>query len=826
MAYSDKDNRYGNYYSDYSLMGKEETVNLTYLVQLLLKKWWVFAISVPIFVGIGIFIIISTPKTFKTGAEIMIENTGLPTLGRGQNFSDGIPFFSFTDNLVDEIAYLKSFNLVNKVMETLDFEVKYFEKEAFIDVEHYDDGSFPFEVSLDFSHDQMAAVQFFVEIKSENSYRIYIKPTKKFTKYTKGLTVEEDIAAYTQLEEAFEFDQEANFGQTVEADYFKFILDFNSKGKVKPGATYGFSYIPNTAWASYFQANVGVSKIKDGSVVTLGLKGPVPSKDVDYLNALGQTYIDSRLEQKNAFADGTINFIVSQLDAAQGKVDSSKKVYFDAAKNAPVVIGDGNAATARLQQAYDARSEIQKHVQYVESNLAAIEGGRDLNFIDPLTIGLNAPNIFTTITKLNDLKQELVATMATKGELERKILQQQIDENEKSLKGMLQDLLSAKKLDLRSENSTISRLQRDLRAAPGTEYELNTAAKALEMNQSLYDYLQQQLAAAQISKAGTKADAYFLDKARLESTSPISPKPMIIMAAAFAMALVLPAALIIVLSFFNNKIRDEEHLKSLTDIPLLASIVHEDEPESIKSPDFVLSPLAEAFRYLNINVDYVLNPQKDEKVVGVTSIVKGEGKTFNSVHLGAIMAMSGKRTVIIGADIRRPQLYNRLGLKNDIGLTNYLLRRSELDEIIQETSIQNLYAITSGDRPPNLIELLNSPALPALVEELKANFDYVIIDTPPVGLVSDYLILAPLMDINLIVTRERYSKIDFIKEVNNMRATEQINRLYFVLNDVKANKGGYGRGKYGSRYEYGYTESKKGKKKSKSKSKKNKTTVS
>ncbi|MCI4671326.1 MAG: polysaccharide biosynthesis tyrosine autokinase [Bacteroidia bacterium] len=827
MAYSDKDSRYGNYYSDYSIMGKEETVNLGHIIQLLLKRWYVFLISVPIFVGLGIFILMSTPKTYKTGAELMIENNGIKTLGRGQNFSDGIPFFTLTDNLVDEIAYLKSFTLVNQVVERLDFEIMYFEKETFLNKEHYKNSSFPFEVVLDEAHPQMASIEFFVEIQSESNFKIYIKPVKEFTKYTKGVTIEEDIAAWTELGESFEFEQEAGFGQAIETENFKFTLNYNSGAQAKPGAVYGFAYIPNTFWASYYQGNVGVSKIKDGSVVTLGLKGPVPEKDIDYLNELGQTYIDSRLEQKNAFADGTIEFIVNQLNAAKGKVDSSKLDYMKAVNNAPVVVGDGSEAVSlRLQQGYDRRAEIQKHIRYIEGNLNNINNGGESNYIDPLTAGLNAPNIFTTITNLNELKQELVEAKLKGGKIEQQITQDKIAENERSLKGMLEALLTTKKMDLRSEQATISRLERQIRSSPGATYELNTAAKALEMNQSLYDYLQQQLATAQISKAGTKADAYFLDKARMKSTSPVSPQPTVILAAAFALALILPAAVIILMSFFNTSIRDEEHLKSLTDIPILASIVHEAEPESIKSPDFVLSPLAEAFRYLNINVDYVLNAQNDEKVIGVTSIVKGEGKTFNSVHLGAVMAMSGKRTIIIGADIRRPQLYARLGLKNEIGLTNYLLRRSDLDDIIQETNIQNLYAITSGDRPPNLIELLNSPTLPALVDELKANFDYVIIDTPPVGLVSDYLILAPLMDINLIVTRERYSKIDFIKEVNNMRATEKINRLYFVLNDVKANRGGYAKGKYGARYEYGYGESKKGKKKSKSKSKKNKTTIS
>jgi len=825
VAYNNQDSNYGSYYADYSLMGKEETINIAQLLRLLLKRWYVFVIAVPIFVGLGVLYLMKTPKTYKTGASLMIEQGG-PSLGRGQTFSEGISFIPLTDNIVDEIAYLRSYSLINQVVERLNFEVKYFEKSGLKEIEHFEDPTFPFTVNIDYSHPQMSNVQYFVEILNESQYSISIEGTESFPLFTKGITPEENEIATIQLGETFEFEETGTFGQALENQYFRFTLEKVERGKIKDGSDYGFTFIPNPFWASYYQSAVEVSKVPEGRVVLINAEGPVPAKDIKYLNALGQTYIDTRLAQKNAFADGTIDFITTQLNSVKGQVDSTREEFIKTTREQATAVlgGTGSSMSARLQEAERNKTEILKHINYLETNLEAVKGGGELVYLDPMTIGLNAPNIFQTIGKLSDLKQELIELKVTGGDLEKKVKESQIEETQKSLRGMLAGLLSSKQLELRSVNRTIGKLQSEIKSAPGAQSAISTAQRTLELNESLLDYLRQSLAAAQISKAGTKPDSYFLDKARMKSSGPVSPKPFVILAAAFTLGMALPAAIIILLSFFNDKIRDEEHLKSLTDIPVLASIVHEEEPDSIQSPDFILSPLAEAFRYLNINVDYVLNPQNNEKVVGVTSIVKGEGKTFNSVHLGAVMAMSGKRTIIVGADIRRPQLYHRLGLDNEVGLTNYLLGRTALDEVVKETKIQNLYAITSGNRPPNLVELLNSPSLPNLVEELKANFDYVIIDTPPVGLVSDYLILAPLMDINLIVTRERYSKIDFIKEVNNMRVTEKLSRLYFVLNDVRANKAGYGKGKYGSRYEYGYGESKKNKKKSKSK--KNKISVS
>ncbi|MEO0895735.1 MAG: polysaccharide biosynthesis tyrosine autokinase [Bacteroidota bacterium] len=808
MANYKPDIGYGYNYSDYSLTNKEETINIMMFVKMLLKKWWVFAITLPIFLGIGVYIVMSTLKTYESRASIMVTNGNMVQASSLNNDRGGaIPMITMAKNMPDEIAYLRSFNLLNKVMERLDFEVVYKQQEGFKIKDKYKDTKYPYTVEMDESHVQLATTLFYIDILSDQKYKVYTGELEAYSTYKKGAIPEEDMI--TTIKQPYSFEQEGQFGVPLETDKFRFTLFLNKQGKIEEGDTYMFSYVPNSAWAKYYMNTVQIAKIPDGNVLTFDVEGPTPVRDIDYLNALGDTYIESRLAQKNAFADGTIEFIESTLASVQQKADDAKKNAIDISSNT-TGLSPENASQLNtlLNMEYTKRDELRLHVNYLEQNLKAIDSGLELSTLDPMSIKLNAPAVFNSILNLKELQQTLVETRLTGVTLETEIAQDKVDAAKRSLKGELEALLSVKKLEQKNNRNAIGRLSSQLKKIPGVTINQTLAGNQLEMNQSLVDFLNQELASAKISKSGTKPDAYFLDRASLKSPVPVSPKTGIILISAAALGLILPAAIIILLSLFDTNLRDEEHLKSITDIPVLSSILHTEEQESLLDPDFVMTPLAESFRYLNVNVDYLLNPNEDEKVIGVTSFVKGEGKTFTSTHLGVTMALSGKRTLMIGADIRRPQLYKRLGLDNSVGLTNFLMGRAGLEEIIKTTTTPNLYVITSGHKAANLTELLNSPMLPSLVDELKANFDYVIIDTPPVGLVSDYLLLAHTMDITLLVCRERYSKIDFVKQITEMRNNDKLSKIYYVLNDSRRKFAGYAKGKYGSKYEYGNEESK------------------
>jgi capsular exopolysaccharide synthesis family protein len=244
------------------------------------------------------------------------------------------------------------------------------------------------------------------------------------------------------------------------------------------------------------------------------------------------------------------------------------------------------------------------------------------------------------------------------------------------------------------------------------------------------------------------------------------------------------------------------------DVPVLASIASADTSAGadLINYDNLTSPLAESLRYLKVNLQFVAS-DRNRKVIGVTSTIQGEGKTFCALNLASIIAVSGSKTLVIGADIRKPKLFKRSQINNEVGLSSYLINQASLEEIIQHSDLEHLDVIPSGPVPPNPGELLELPKLKELFDKLRDRYEYIIVDTPPVGLVSDYLILAKYTDLSLYVVRRNYSKVDFIGEINSLKSQHKLANLYVIFNDdnLSAKKYGQYSGVYRTKYGYGYS---------------------
>ena len=219
----------------------------------------------------------------------------------------------------------------------------------------------------------------------------------------------------------------------------------------------------------------------------------------------------------------------------------------------------------------------------------------------------------------------------------------------------------------------------------------------------------------------------------------------------------MPITFISLRDFFSDTIYNKSDLKNATEIPVLGLVGHSDKPTSMVVQKATKSIIAESFRALRTNIQY-LAANKERKIITITSSVGAEGKTFTAINLATIFALSGKKTILIGGDLRKPKLHEDFKLNDKKGLSSYLISKSTLSEIIEKTEVENLNVIGSGPTPPNPAELLDSIKMRELVFELNKKFDYVIIDTPPIGLVTDGVILMQHADVNLYVIRHGYSK--------------------------------------------------------------------
>jgi capsular exopolysaccharide synthesis family protein len=245
-------------------------------------------------------------------------------------------------------------------------------------------------------------------------------------------------------------------------------------------------------------------------------------------------------------------------------------------------------------------------------------------------------------------------------------------------------------------------------------------------------------------------------------------------------------------------------LERKTGLPVLATISHYEKKNSLAVYDSPRSPLAESFRGLRTNLQYFAT-DKAHKVIMLTSTISGEGKTFMGTNLATVLAMAGKRTVLLGFDLRKTSLHETFELTNNTGISSYLIGKDKLQDIVYKTAIPDLYVAPSGPLPPNPAELIETDRMDTLMTELKNDFDYVIIDTPPIAIVTDAMLLSRYADVNLLIVRQGFSRkgvYDFIQE---LKAGGKLKNPALVVNDARAK--GYGKyymQKYGYGYGYGY----------------------
>ena len=253
---------------------------------------------------------------------------------------------------------------------------------------------------------------------------------------------------------------------------------------------------------------------------------------------------------------------------------------------------------------------------------------------------------------------------------------------------------------------------------------------------------------------------------------------------------------VILTNIFNDKIFDYKDLEKSTDLPIIGSILHNEKNTNLVAIKNPKSSISEAFRSIRTNIQYLAS-DKDKKIICLTSSISGEGKTFCSMNLASIFALTGNKTILIGADMRKPKIFDDFNLKNEEGLSTLLIKNAKLKDVIQPTAIDDLDVILSGPTPPNPSELLEKNEMIELIQNLQKDYKFIIMDTPPVGLVTDGLILMKHSDVNLFIVRQAYTTKKMINKIDDLFNEKNIKNLNLIINDVNFNSRNYG-------YDYGY----------------------
>ena len=607
------------------------------------------------------------------------------------------------------------------------------------------------------------------------------------------------------------------FGEEIVTNDLNLLIEktpsfSNSNGEGK----YYFTINSTPALIRYFQNNVKVEPLNfNAKTIRISISDHNKYKAQAFVQAIDTLYLAYTKEAKNKAIEQKISFLNTQLEQTNQRLEEFEDYFedFTITNRTTSLENDLGEAIANLEIL---------DTQYVSLKTALTNFELVSDQIDsdqPLVIGAFTtsamPSVLgTALKEYNDLKTERQRKLTSYNE--NTFVIQQMDQQLESSKGNLVQLFEEYEKVLRGQIVAVDNRRKALEnsfvqlPSMGTEFRKNR--RFYNLYDETYLQLVRSKSELEIARAGTVTNFVILSPASNPST-PISPKKLLIYGIGAISGLLLSVVFVLVRYLLHNKINSVKELERAIKAPVLGSIPYQNGTQSSETrlviTEHSRSGLSEALRAIRTNMEFLI-PNEEHKILSVTSTVSGEGKTFVSINLGAILSLSKKKVVVVDLDMRKPKVHLAFGEdKENGGVSTVLIGKEKLSDAIKQSKVENLYFLPAGPIPPNPSELLLGQPFEDFLDELKSQFDIIILDTPPVGLVTDGVLAMRKSDLTIYIFRSDYSKKSFVTSLNNLVRMGQFSNLSAVLNSVKSTRGyGYG---YGYGYGEGYFEESKSK---------------
>jgi polysaccharide biosynthesis transport protein len=708
-----------------------------------------------------------------------------------------------TSDKVSSIAStLKSRSHNELVVDKLNFFIDYLQEKKYYTESVY--GSCPFEVIIDKSKPQIANVPINISFVSNNEYLI----ENEFSATDLSVYNYQDKTSGTSRVEKGKFSRKFKVGETVTLPFLNWTLVVKGNPSNYIGQEYKVVFNDfNGIVSNYRNLNVEVDE-KAPSILKLSLAGNNKPRIVDYLNQTVEVLIKNQLTQKNLFAENTIAYIDTTLAIMENKLKEANGDLKSFSKNKNILeIEEGGRSFQDKMFSLDVEKDlINRKINYYNTLANYLRNSKDYSKLPaPSVAGIDDPNIMSNVSNLIGLS---VKRSEMEYMVKSEVMLNNIDNEIDAVKRVLLENINAAKVAIQFSynqiNNKIGISESNLSRLPEEKQELIRIMRKYNLSDNIYQAYLQKRSEASIVKAANLSDIKFIDSAKDIGGGLIGPKTDVNYVIALLMGFLLPLLIIIAIFAFNNSIQNAEDLSKLTSIPLIGVVGVNNSKSYLAVFDKPKSALSESFRAIRSSLQFLYKKQNlsGTKTLMLTSTISGEGKTFCSINIATVFALSEKKTVIIGLDLRKPKLFKDFDLNNEVGVVNYLIGQKTLSEITNRTKIPYLDVITSGPIPPNPSELIMSDSLRELMDELKMKYDYIILDTPPIGLVTDAVELANFADIVIYVVRQNVTKKGMPNLVNNMVKRGELSNVSIVLNGFE-NKAKYGTA-YGYGYGYGY----------------------
>ncbi len=776
--------------TDPYLIADDSGIDIKRYLSLFLSNWYWFAIALFVSISIAYGINRYSEKVYTASSTLLIRDE---QYGGGNNALENIipggDIFKSQQNLKNEIGILKSFSLNYKVMkEMTDFQVVYVAvgRRGIAITKLYK--SAPFVVIPDSSKSQPVLTIINIEILSEDAYKLSIEGEDP---------VEEMV-----------------FGDEFNLHGFNFRIEWRDKTdrKIIQGASnrYYFYFDSPEHLANIYRSKLSISPIEEeASLVTLTTTGYVSEQEVEYLNKLMELYIEQGLEFKNQTADSTILFIDKQLRIISDslKLSEEKLENFRLANRFIDLSSEGELLQNRIGQLESEKRNFELQERYYEYLIDYISSRNGSGaIVSPSLIGINDQALSSLVNELSQYqmqKRDLSFNINSDNEAVR-LIDQKIGTIKQALSENAGNSMNNIRQSLLNNGYQIDSVQKEFMKLPGTERNLINIQRKYDLNNTVYTYLLNKKAEAEIAKASTVSVNRIIDRAEKVNTRLVKPRTSRNYTMSILFGILIPVVLIFIIDFLNNKIIDKKDIERITKVPVIGFIGHNDLNNEIPVIEKPGSTLSESFRSIRTSIKY-FNKESDHTVISITSTVSSEGKTFIAINLASIIAMLDKKVLLVGLDLRKPRIDKLLGLGNNHGLSTYLSGNSKLEDIISETETRNLFYASSGPVPPNPAELIESSRMKDFIRIVREDYDYIIIDTPPIAIVTDALLVSDLVDMNMVVVRQRYTSKNTLNLIQDLYDEKRLVNPAIIINDISLS-GYYGYGlRYGYSTGYGYS---------------------
>ena len=741
------------------------------------RYWYLFFLSVLLCVAGAYFYLryLAVPQYQVFSTLLIKDDKSGQGLTNADAFSD-LSTFKSARNIDNETQVLKSQGLMARVVNELGIFTTYYVAGKFKDREIYG-REVPIKLLIDTLKATAAGQTFTINLKGSNTFDL-VEADGKSTSYVSGQQIRKPYGTFV-------------------------IVDTTKRNAANSSIIVRFDGVSEVA-KHYNQAVIIQPTTTEASVLTISLVDPIQAKAKDIVNKLIEVYNREAIEDKNVMASNTLKFLDERLSYITSDLSGVEKI---AAKYKST-----NGLTDISTQASSYTDQASKYNQQLSEWAIQIDL---LNSIEnylrkpdgetttvPSTLGIKDETLLSLIRRFNELqleKERLLRTVQPGSD----IIQNINETLAKSRSGILENLRNVKKgLQITSNNLRASsgQFQSKIQQVPGMERELIEINRQQLIKQNIYSYLLQKREETALSLAATVSAARVIDTAT-GNDFPISPNNNLLYLMAALLGLGLPFAGIYVSSVLNNKVQTQLDVTSITGTPVIGEIAHNDTGRNMVVTSDNRSPIAEMFRLVRANLHFQAIG-KDNLVLMVTSSMSGEGKTFFSINFGASLAITGKRVVLVDLDLRDPKVALQLQMPKAPGVSDYLASNTlAIGDILHASEeTPDLFIVSAGSIPQNPAELLMSPKLAHLLFELKEKFDYIIIDTPPIGQVADAFTLSAFTDFSIYIVRYNYTLKAQLNIIKNIFLNKTLNRPLIVLNDAKEMNGN----NYGYGYGYGY----------------------